>query len=172
MNADNFTAGLFQAHNPASFAGGATSFLDCLMARLLEGGGGPVETIFRVNPFAGSRPRQLRMRCFLYEPCREGPDAWWTRRDIGPQRPTMRREDAAKMAPLCRAAAAYRALALRSRNAEAELPVPAWVCAVTEKLSHSTVPWAGKGERRTAFYKFVPYVRRPYLRPLPAVLCR
>ena len=53
---------------------------------------------------------------------------------------------------------------LRSRNAEAELKVPAWVCAVTEKLSHSTVPWAGKGERRTAFYKFVPYVRRP--RPL------
>ena len=46
--------------------------------------------------------------------------------------------------------------------------MPAWVCAVTEKLSHSTVPWAGKGERRTAFYKFVPYVRRPYL---PA-LCR
>ena len=46
----------------------------------------------------------------------------------------------------------------------AELPVLAWVCAVTEKLSHSTVPWAGKGERRTAFYKFVPYVRRP--RPL------
>ena len=27
----------------------------------------------------------------------------------------------------------------------------------TEKLTHGTIPWAGKGERRTLFYKYVPY---------------
>ena len=55
MNADNFTAGLFQAHNPASFAGGATSFLDCLMARLLEGGGRELRTVV-----AGAAPDEGR----------------------------------------------------------------------------------------------------------------
>jgi hypothetical protein len=122
MNADNFSAGLFQAHNPSAFAAGRTSFIDCLMARLLEGDSPAVEALFRTNPFASSsssagvggsdggdgggsaskecrKPSLLRMRVFLYEPCRErggdggsrrgGDCPWWTRRDIGPQRPVM-----------------------------------------------------------------------------------
>lgn len=105
MNADNFSAGLFQAHNPCAFAGGNTSFIDCLMARLLEGGSPEVEALFRTNPFAGNDgvtkgeagapPGLLRMRTFLYEPCRvQAGSDWWTRRDIGPQRPVMKRKDA------------------------------------------------------------------------------
>ena len=27
----------------------------------------------------------------------------------------------------------------------------------TEKLKHATLPWLGQGERRTLFYKYVPY---------------
>jgi len=27
----------------------------------------------------------------------------------------------------------------------------------TEKLKHGTIPWAGNGERRTLFYKYVPF---------------
>jgi len=27
----------------------------------------------------------------------------------------------------------------------------------TEKLTHGTIPWAGRGERRTLFYKYVPF---------------
>jgi len=107
MNADNFSAGLFQAHNPCAFAGGNTSFIDCLMARLLEGGSPEVEALFRTNPFAGAGgtanyegapPPLLRMRVFLYEPCRDVSSGdWWTRRDIGPQRPVMARKDVAKI---------------------------------------------------------------------------
>ena len=27
----------------------------------------------------------------------------------------------------------------------------------SEKLKHGTIPWAGRGERRTLFYKYVPF---------------
>jgi hypothetical protein len=111
MNADNFSAGLFQAHNPCAFAGGKTSFIDCLLARLLEGRSPEVEALFRTNPFAGrgkvsgskgQPPSLVRMRVFLYEPCRRGSSqnesgAWWTRRDIGPQRPVMTLKDVPKI---------------------------------------------------------------------------
>lgn len=115
MNADNFSAGLFQAHNPCAFAGGKTSFIDCLMARLLEGGSPEVEALFCTNPFRSSEgkgkhdapPSLLRMRVFLYEPCRSGDSQsksskkrqsnWWTRRDIGPQRPVMTMSDVPKI---------------------------------------------------------------------------
>ena len=115
MNADNFSAGLFQAHNPCAFAGGKTSFIDCLLARLLEGRSPEVEALFRTNPFAGCKvddkrrsnsrgepPSVVRMRVFLYEPCRPGSNqnksgAWWTRRDIGPQRPAMTLKDVPKI---------------------------------------------------------------------------
>lgn len=29
----------------------------------------------------------------------------------------------------------------------------------TEKLKHGTIPWTGKNERRTLFFKYVPFVR-------------
>jgi hypothetical protein len=44
------------------------------------------------------------------------------------------------------------------RVAEYNGGIAAGDCIVfAEKVSHTTIPWTGKGERRTVFFKFVPY---------------
>ena len=44
------------------------------------------------------------------------------------------------------------------RVAEYDGGIAAGDCIVfAEKVSHTTIPWTGKGERRTVFFKFVPY---------------
>lgn len=100
MNADNYFAGLFLAHLP--FASQRCSFLDCLMARCLEGKGPVPDTLFRVNPFKEKPPAAVRMRTFLYQPAPGDQAAvaggatggrWWVRRDCGPQRPVMTAAD-------------------------------------------------------------------------------
>jgi hypothetical protein len=40
----------------------------------------------------------------------------------------------------------------------------------TEKLKHGTIPWAGSGERRTLFYKYVPFGM--HVAPSPDLICR
>ena len=65
LSPDNLLAGSLALHEP--YALSHAGFCDRLLQRLLEGDG-PVASLFGVNPFAGTRPKLVRMVTIGLEP--------------------------------------------------------------------------------------------------------
>ncbi len=81
-----FLTSALQGRNP--YRSQTCSDVDRLLQRILEGDA-PLLKLFGINPFpdAGRPPKQMRVRCFLYQPAtiahRRATGEWWVRRCVG-----------------------------------------------------------------------------------------